>query len=264
MTDKTATVATQVDDKGVARITLNRPERRNAMTAQMIGELTEAIREASADSAVRCLLLTGEGKVFCAGADLNWLGDVAGMDEAELKEDSRRLQDLLRTLSDSPKLTIARVQGAAMAGGLGLVACCDAVVALDGARFSVSEVRLGLVPGIISGFLLPRLGPGRLRYEALTGRVFSTDDALRSGLVHAVAESEAELDELVEQHIGYALAASPDAIADCKLLLNEVGAGIDAARYDQGLAWNVKARRSTAGQEGVGAFLAKRPASWVR
>lgn len=264
MADAMTTVTSRVDGNGVARITLNRPERRNAMTAQMIGELTEAIREASADNAVRCLLLAGEGKVFCAGADLNWLGDVAGMNEAELREDSRRLQDLLRALSDSPKLTIARVQGAAMAGGLGLVACCDAVVALAGTQFSVSEVRLGLVPGIISGFLLPRLGAGRLRYEALTGRVFSTDDALRSGLVHAVAESGAALDDLVEQHIGYALAASPDAIADCKLLLNDVEAGIDAGRYDQGLAWNVKARRSKAGQEGVTAFLAKRPADWVR
>ena len=258
------TINLVIDDRSVARITLNRPEQRNAMNPQMIAELTAAIKAANENGDVRCLVLEAAGKAFCAGADLNWLGDVAQMSPDEIRADSGRLQNLFRTLVESPKLTIGRVQGAAMAGGLGLVACCDAVVCRADAKFSVSEVRLGLVPGVISSFLLARLGTGPFRYEALTGRIFDADAALRNGLVHALAGSDTELDELVERHVGHALAASPAAIADCKLLLNDIGAGIDPASYEKALNWNVKTRQSASGQEGITAFLGKRPADWVR
>jgi len=259
-----ATIKTSVDARGIARITLNRAERRNAMNPQMIAELTAAITAAGENPDVRCLVLSGAGKTFCAGADLNWLGDVAQMSADEIRADSGRLQNLFRTLAESPKLTIGRVQGAAMAGGLGLVACCDAVVCRDDAKFSVSEVRLGLVPGVISSFLLARLGVGAFRYEAITGRVFDADAALNNGLIHGIADSDSALDQLVEQHVNLALAASPAAIADCKLLLNDIGAGIDPASYEKALDWNVKTRQSASGQEGIAAFLGKHKPNWVK
>jgi len=257
------TIETHIDERGVARITLNRPDRRNAMNPQMIAELTEAITKVNGNAHVRCLVIAGAGKAFCAGADLNWLGDVAAMTADELRADSGRLQALFRALVESPKLTIGRVQGAAMAGGLGLAACCDAVVCRADAKFSVSEVRLGLVPGVISSFLLPRLGTGAFRYEALTGRIFDAEAALRNGLIHQIADSDAALDEGVEEHVGHALAASPAAIADCKLLLNDIGAGIDPASYEKALDWNVKTRQSTSGQEGITAFLNRRKSDWA-
>jgi methylglutaconyl-CoA hydratase len=263
MTEAPAVIRIDRDDRGVATITLNRPEVRNAINPQMIGEITDAFLAASADDAIRAVVVQGAGKVFCAGGDLNWMRDVEGYTEDEVAADSRRLQDMYRSINECPKTTIARIHGAAMAGGLGIAACCDASLAVGTTNFRVSEVRLGIVPGIIGPFLLARIGNSWLRHLAVTARMFDGEEALRIGLVHGVAEDEAALDALVAGHVILALEASPEAVAETKRLIAGIGGGPDPAVFDDALAWNVRTRRSSAASEGIGAFLERRKASWV-
>jgi methylglutaconyl-CoA hydratase len=251
------------DDRGVATITLNRPEVRNAINPEMIGEVTDAFTTLSADAAVRAVVVRGAGKVFCAGGDLNWMRDVEGYTEDEVAEDSRRLQNMYRAINECPKTTIARIHGAAMAGGLGIAACCDASLAVKNTNFRVSEVRLGIVPGIIGPFLLARIGTTWLRHLAVTARMFDGDEALRIGLVHGVAEDEARLDTIVAEHVTLAMEASPEAVAETKRLIAGIGSGPDPTTFDDALAWNVRTRRSDAASEGIGAFLERRKADWV-
>lgn len=257
------TIRIDRDERGIARVTLDRPGVRNAINAQMITELTDAFTALNADEAVRAILLAGAGKVFCAGADLNWMRAVADQSREEVTEDSRRLQALYRTLNESPKPTICRVQGGAYAGGVGLVACCDIVLATREARFAVTEVKLGIVPGVISPFLFPKLGASWTRYLAVTGVPVTAPEAQRAGLVHEVADDEAALDERVEQHLGLALAASPEAIAACKSLVSMVLGEQGETLAERTLDANVKARFSSAGQAGMGAFLARKPPPWA-
>jgi methylglutaconyl-CoA hydratase len=251
------------DERGIATVTLNRPEVRNAINPEMIGEITQAFTDISADDAIRAVVVQGAGKVFCAGGDLNWMRDVEGYTEQEVADDSRRLQNMYRAINECPKTTIARIHGAAMAGGLGIAACCDASLAVKNASFRVSEVRLGIVPGIIGPFLLARIGAAWLRHLAVTARMFDGEEARRIGLVHGVAENEAALDNLVADHLTLALEASPEAVAETKRLIAGIGGGPDPATFDDALAWNVRTRRSDAASEGIGAFLERRKASWV-
>ncbi len=250
------------DARGIATLTLNRPEVRNAMNATMIAEITDAFAGLSADKAVRAVVIRGAGKVFCAGGDLNWMRDVEGYTKDEVAEDSRRLQDMYRAILDCSKLTIARIHGAAMAGGMGMVACCDAALARDNVKFRLTEVRIGLAPGIISPFLLTKIGPGWLRYLTVSAAMFGVAEALRMGLVHASAEDDTTLDGLVDGHISLALDSSPDAIANSKRLLAELGGAPDAAVLETGLRWNVTTRTSPEAKAGIGAFLDRRPPPW--
>jgi len=258
-----AMILVERDARGVATVNLNRPDVRNAINPEMIGEITDAFTALSADDAVRAVLVRGAGKVFCAGGDLNWMRDVEGYSEDEVAEDSRRLQNMYRVINECPKTTIARIHGAAMAGGLGIAACCDASLAVRNTNFRVSEVRLGIVPGIIGPFLLARIGNTWLRHFAVTARMFDGDEALRIGLVHGVAENEAALDALVADHVTLALESSPEAVGETKRLVAGIGGGPDAAVFDDALAWNVRTRRSAAASEGIGAFLERRKASWT-
>jgi methylglutaconyl-CoA hydratase len=251
----TALIRVDRDDRGVATVTLNRPD--------VIGEITNAYLELSADDKIRAVVVQGAGKVFCAGGDLNWMRDVEGYTEDEVAEDSRRLQNMYRAINECPKTTIARIHGAAMAGGLGIAACCDASLAVKATNFRVSEVRLGIVPGIIGPFLLARIGNTWLRHLAVTARMFDGEEALRIGLVHGVAEDEAALDALVAEHVTLVLEASPEAVAETKLLVAGIGGRPDPATFDDALSWNVRTRRSDAASEGIGAFLERRKASWV-
>ena len=260
---KSSTLCVAVNEDGVATVSLDRAEVRNALNPTLIGELTKTIEELSSDAGVRIIVLRGEGPVFCAGADLNWLRDVSGQSKEEVSIDSQRLQRLFTVLNQSPKLTIARIHGAAMAGGVGLVACCDVAIAESGARFSISEVRLGLVPGLISAFLLGKIGPGHLRYLSRSGAVIGAEHAYNIGLVHVVAKSMEELDRRVKEHVEMGLQASPDAIATCQGLLADIGADPSVGLADKALAWNVSCRTSPEALEGIGAFLARRPPPWA-
>ncbi len=257
------TIDVEIDPRGIATVALNRPDRRNAINPEMMDELLAALERLGGDEAVRAIVLRGNGTVFCAGGDLNWMRDTEGATEEEVARDSARLQQVYIAVANCPKTIIGRLHGAAMAGALGLVACCDVAIAETDTKFCLSEVRIGLAPGIIAGFLLPKIGAGWFRYLATGAVVFGTEIAARAGLIHEVAEDGADLDARVEAHCRLALAASPEAIAGTKALVADLGYGPDRALYETGLGWNVKTRMSDAAQEGIGAFLERRKARWV-
>ena len=256
------TIAVSKDENGIANVTLNRPEVRNAMNARLIAEVTDAFTTLGADGGVRAIVIRGAGKAFCAGADLNWMRDVESHTAEEVAADSRRLQAMYRAIDGCPKTTIARVHGAAMAGALGIATCSDVVIAERSTKFRVSEVRLGLTPGIISTFLLPKVGASRMRYWAVSAIVFEAEEALRAGLVHRIADGEDELDRAVEAQIGLALAAAPEAVAWTKELLAEARGAGDPAALEHGLQSNVRARTSEVAKAGIAAFLDKQPPPW--
>ena len=249
-------------DGPVATLSLNRPDVRNAMNPVMIGDITTAFAAFNADDDVRVVVLRGEGPVFCAGGDLNWMKDVLGQTEQQVVEDSRHLLNMYRAINDSPKLVIAALRGAAVAGGLGIISCADVVIAEAQTKFCISEVKIGLVPGIIAAFILPRMGPGWFRYLSKTAILFDTDTARTAGLIHEIADNDGDLDARVAAHTKRALDASPDAIADTGHLIAALGYNITEETFDKGLLFNAKARLSEAAQEGISAFLEKRSPAW--
>ena len=257
------TITVSTDGNGIASVTLNRPEVRNAMNARLIAEVTEAFTTIGADGGVRAIVVRGAGKAFCAGADLNWMRDVENHSAEEVAADSRRLEAMYRAIDECPKTVIAGLHGAAMAGALGIAACCDVVIAERATKFCVSEVRLGLTPGIISTFVLPKVGASRLRHWAVSAIVFDAEEALRAGLVHRIADGEDDLDRQIDAQIGLALAASPEAVAWTKQLLAEATGAGDAAAFERGLQWNLRARTSDVAKAGIAAFLDKRAAPWA-
>jgi methylglutaconyl-CoA hydratase len=256
------TIAVSRDEHGIAGVTLNRPEVRNAMNAELIAEVTEAFTTLGADAGIRAIVVRGAGKAFCAGADLNWMRDVEDQTAEEVTEGSRKLEAMYRLIDECPKTVITGVHGAAMAGALGIAACSDVVIAERSTKFCISEVRLGLTPGIISTFLLPKVGASRMRYWAVSAIVFEGEEALRAGLVHRIADGEEALDREIDAQIDLALAAAPEAVKWTKELLAEARGAGDRAALERGLQSNVRARTSDVARAGIGAFLDKRPAPW--
>jgi len=236
-------------DGGVLRVTIAKPERRNAFDAALIAELTEAF--ADVDD-VRAVVLAGEGSSFCAGADVEWQRASIDLSYDENVADAMRLYRMLETIDACPAPVVARVQGFALGGGSGLVACADVAVAGPDAVFGFTEVRLGIIPAVISPFVLPRIGRGATRRYFLTGERFGADTALRVGLVDEVAE---DLDAAVERVTRDLLAAGPEAVRAAKRLIRERPEGEATAHVAAGL------RTSPEGQEGLRAFLEKRPAT---
>ncbi len=257
----TSTIDVAIDGP-VATLSLNRPEVRNAMNPAMIGEIRDAMGRLNGDTAIRAIVIRGTGKAFCAGGDLNWMRDVLGQSEDDVIEDSRNLLDMYRSIHESPKLVIVRLQGAAVAGALGIVACSDIAIADAGTKFCVSEVKIGLVPGIIAAFILPRIGPGWFGYFAKSGITFDAEAARAAGFVQEIANGEEALDARVAAHLALALSSSPDAIADTGKLIADLGYKIDEEIFSTGLKYNAKARLSDAAQEGISAFLEKRNPAW--
>jgi len=253
---------TVVTDGPVATLSLNRPDVRNAMNPVMIREITAAFTGFNTSEAIRVVVLRGEGGVFCAGGDLNWMRDVLGQSEQEVIDDSRYLLNMYRAINDSPKLVIAAVEGAAIAGALGIISCADIIVAEAKTKFCISEVKIGLVPGIIAAFILPRIGTSWFRYLSKSAVLFDTDTARTTGLIHEIAADPEDLTERVDRHIKLGLASSPHAIAETGNLINSLGYSIDEGTLNTGLLFNAKARLSNAAQEGISAFLEKRLPGW--
>lgn len=254
-------------DRGAVRqIALNRPEVHNAFDDALIAELTRALVEAGRDDAVHAVVLTGTGASFSAGADLHWMRGMAAASEDANREDSLRLAALVRTLQFCPKPTIARVNGAAYGGGVGLVAACDIAIGGDGAKFGLTEVKLGLVPAVISPYVVAAIGVRQARRLFLTGEVFDAAEACRIGLLHRVVPAEA-LDDAVEFTLKLLAKAGPQAQREAKQLALRMG-GIDerdAGRIDAENAELIaRLRVSAEGQEGLGAFLEKRAPAWTR
>jgi methylglutaconyl-CoA hydratase len=251
---------------GVARIEMRRPELHNAFDAQLIAELTAALAEVGADPAVRAVVLTGAGSTFSAGADLNWMRSMAAASEAENREDSLRLATLMRTLAFLGKPTIARVNGSAYGGGVGLVACCDIAIGVDGAKFSLSEVKLGLVPAVISPYVVAAIGPRHARRMFLTAEVFDAHEAERIGLLHQRVEAS-QLDEAVDRSLHWLGKGGAVAQREAKTLALRLGGmtSESAAAVDaENAALIASLRVSPEGQEGIAAFLDKRAPSWSR
>jgi methylglutaconyl-CoA hydratase len=249
--------------QGVAVIWLNRPDLRNALNATMIAELTDAVQAAADDEGVRAIVLAGHGKAFCAGADLNWMKEAAAWSAAENEADAGRLASLLRSIAEAPKPTVARVHGPAFAGGLGLVAACDIAVASTDAKFCLSEVKIGLIPAMISPYVVRAMGPRMASRFFLSAEVFDGAEAYRHGLVQEVCVPE-ELDGTVNALLGHLLQGGPAALAATKALIRDVtGRPIDEALSRETARRIAAARASDEGREGIASFLEKRRPRWV-
>jgi methylglutaconyl-CoA hydratase len=255
----------QIDvDQGVCMIRMNRPEVRNAFNETMIAELTRAFQTADADPNVRAVVLAGAGPAFCAGADLNWMKKMSGYGAEENHADAMVLATMLNTIYQMTKPTIARVNGPAFAGGMGLVAACDIAVAAEEAEFCLSEVKLGLTAATISPYVVAAMGERQARRYFLTAERFGAAEALRIGLIHECVPL-AELDAKVNALLAHLLSASPAAIASSKELIRRVAHGaIDREMISDTAARIAAARASADGKEGVRSFLEKRKPSWVR
>jgi len=247
----------------VATISLNRPDLHNAFNEVMIAELTAEIEQVQAEPDVRLIVLAGEGRSFCAGADLKWMQKMVGYTREENIADAGALAKMLRVLRDCPKPTIARVHGPVYGGGVGLVAACDMCVALKKATFCLSEVKLGIAPAVIAPFVVERIGANALRRYALTAEAFDAMTARNIGLVTEVVEQTEALDGWISD-IAHALRQTgPRAVAACKQIIHEVAhTDIDSATEftTERIA---ELRASEEGQEGLQAFLEKRKPGWV-
>lgn len=250
---------------GTARITLARGSVHNAFDDVLIAELTAALEQADADPTVRALVLTGEGSTFSAGADLGWMRRMAQASEDENREDSLKLAKLMRTLNFLSKPTIARVNGSAYGGGVGLVACCDYAVGAEGAKFSLSEVKLGLVPAVISPYVTAAIGPRHARRLFTGAEVIESAEAQAMGLLHTLAPA-AELEAVVDRALHFWAKGGPVAQREAKqLALRMAGFTRESAeRIDtENAALIARLRVSPEGQEGLTAFLDKRPPNWI-
>ena len=247
---------------GVARVTLDRPELRNAFDDRLIEKLKKAFAEISSDKSVRVMVLAGNGPAFCAGADLHWMKRMAGYSHEENVADARALADMLAALDRLPKPTIARVHGPAFAGGMGLVAACDIAVGTPQAKFCLSEAKLGLSPATISPYVLRAMGERNARRYFLTAEVFDAQEAFRVGMLSLLVPPDA-LDAAVDDLIEHLLAGGPEAHAKIKALIRSVaGRRPDDALVAETAQRIAEIRGSAEGKEGIAAFLEKRRAFW--
>lgn len=251
-------------DGPVGILTLNKALRHNAFDDELIAEITIGLLELEEAPAVRAVILSAIGKSFCAGADLNWMKRTAGYTPEESRDDAEQLATLLSTLNALSKPTIARVQGPAYGGGVGLIAACDIAVASYDALFSLSEVKLGLVPAVIGPYVLAAIGERYCRRYMLTAERFSATEAYRIGLVHELVPGEAQLDEAIHEIVDHLIANGPQALAECKSLIRVVtGQPIDRETIAETVDRIARIRASDEGREGVAAFLEKRPPNWL-
>ena len=259
-----AHVLTERDRYGVATVTLDRPEKRNAFNDQVIGEIEAAFADVGGDDAVRVVVLAANGPSFCGGADVNWLKASVELSERENYDDAFAIARMLRTVDTVPKPTLALVQGAVMGGGAGLVAACDMAVAAGDAFFAMSEVRLGLIPAAVSPYVVAAIGVRAARRYFLTAERLDAAEALRLGFVHEVVEDAAALAAARDRIVGQLLACAPGAIAASKDLIRAVGGKIvDEAMMKETAARIARQRTSADGQEGLAAFIERRAPRWA-
>jgi methylglutaconyl-CoA hydratase len=257
-------IVTEVD-RGVGIITLNRADRHNAFDGQTVGELIQALAGMAGDSAVRVVVLSSAGKTFCAGADLEWMRTAAKWTSAENEADARVLAEMLHRLATLPKPTIARVQGSAYGGGVGLIAACDIAVATFDAQFALSEVKLGLIPATIAPHVIAAIGERHARRYMITAERFSAAEAYRLGLLHEMVADEAALDQALGAVIDALLGNGPGALAECKDLIRSVShRPIDAALIADTARRIARVRASEEGRQGIAAFLEGRKPNWVK
>ena len=256
------TLTITIADK-VATVTLDRPDLRNAFNEHAIAELALAFDELGRSDTVRAIVLAANGPAFCAGADLNWMKKMAGYSHEENQEDALRLADMLRTIYLCPKPTVAKVQGDCYAGGMGLVAACDIVVAVDTAGFCLSEVKLGLIPATISPYVIKAMGEQAARRYFLTAERFDAAEARRIGFAHEVVAADA-LDATVAGIARTLVNNSPNAVKEAKTLVRDIaGKTVDDALLLDTAGRIAAIRASLEGREGVASFLEKRKPTWL-
>lgn len=256
------TLLTRERAGAVERVTLNRPEVRNAFNETLVAELTAWARATAGDPSVRACVLAGAGKSFCAGADIGWMARMVEYSEDENRRDARALAAMFEALDTLPQPLIGRVHGAALGGGTGLAAVCDLVVASPEASFGFTEVKLGILPAVISPYCVARIGPGHARALMLTGAKFDAARALQAGLVHEVVPA-GDLDTAIDRHLAAILGAAPGAIAATKRLIRGVAGRNPAECLDLTSGAIAAQRVSPEGQDGLRAFLEKRTPGWV-
>jgi methylglutaconyl-CoA hydratase len=243
----------------VQTVTLHRPEARNAFNEQMIAELKETF-SGIADS-TRVVVLTGAGAVFCAGADVNWMRDSVSRSESDNRRDAARMESMFRAIDECPCPLVGRINGTALGGGMGLLACCDIAIAADTAQFGFTEVRLGIVPAVISPYSLAKIGPRAARRFFLTGETFDAQRAREIGLVHDVVSAD-RLDAETAQAVEMILRSGPRAVRTAKALIREVTAMERDESRQHTIATIARVRTSAEGHEGLSAFLEKRLPGW--
>ncbi|WP_306045966.1 crotonase/enoyl-CoA hydratase family protein [Nioella sp. MMSF_3534] len=255
------TIDIAVDERGVAVLMLDMPERHNALAPQMIAELTEAAERLGTDPAVRVVVLTGNGKSFCAGGDLAWMKAQMTADADTRAREARKLAEMLGALDRMPKPLIGRVQGQAFGGGIGMMSVCDVAVGVEGAKFGLTETRLGLIPATIGPYVVARMGAARARRVFMSARIFDAAEAVDLGLLAKAVAAE-DLDAAVEAEVAPYLACAPGAVAKAKALVAALEPRVNDAVVDMTIAALVDAWESDEGPEGVSAFFDKRKPSW--
>ncbi|SDI26677.1 methylglutaconyl-CoA hydratase [Aliiruegeria lutimaris] len=255
------TIRVETDPRGVATLSLARPEKHNAMSAQMLVELTEAVGQLGNDPAVRVVVLTGIGASFCAGGDLDWMRQQMAADAPTRAREAMKLATMLQALNTCPKPVIGRVQGNAFGGGIGLISVCDVAIASDGAKFGLTETRLGLIPATIGPYVAAQMGEAKARRVFMSARIFEAQEAVVLDLL-ARAVPEADLDAAVEAEVKPYLAAAPGAVAEAKALLRRLGPVIDEAAIADTIAALTRRWESAEAVEGIAAFFEKRKARW--
>ncbi|MCC5992749.1 MAG: crotonase/enoyl-CoA hydratase family protein [Rhodobacteraceae bacterium] len=257
------TITIDTDSRGVAVLTLARPDKHNALNAQLIDELTRAAAELGADDAVRVVVLTGAGKSFCAGGDLGWMQDQMRADGPARAREAGKLAGMLGALNRLPKPLIGRVQGQAFGGGIGMMAVCDVAVGVEGAKFGLTETRLGLIPATIGPYVLARMGEACARRVFMSARIFDAVEAVSLGLLARAVAPEA-LDDAVAAEVAPYLACAPGAVARAKALAQHLGAAISRADVEHSIAELVACWEDAEAQEGIGAFFDRRKPGWAR
>lgn len=255
------TLSITVDQRGVAVLTLARPEQHNALSSEMIADLTSAAALLGADRQVRVVVVTGAGASFCAGADLKWMRAQVDASRAQRIVEARKLALMLKALRELPKPLIARVNGQAYGGGVGLVSVCDTAIAAAGARFGFTETRLGLIPATISPYVIARIGSAAALRYFTSARIFAADEARSVGLVNTVVEPDG-LEAAIEAEIQPYFSTAPDAVAATKALVQAVGRPIDEQLIEMTLLRLADTWETVEAHEGLSAFIEKRPPSW--
>ncbi|NDW44725.1 crotonase/enoyl-CoA hydratase family protein [Ruegeria sp. PrR005] len=255
------TITIETDPRGVATLTLSRVDKHNAMSAQMLADLTRAAGELAVDEAVRVVVLTGAGKTFCAGGDLAWMQAQMAADAATRFVEARKLAEMLQALNTLPKPLIGAVQGNAFGGGVGMASVCDIAIGVDSLKMGLTETRLGIIPATIGPYVIARMGEARARRVFMSGRIFGASEAVELGLLARAVPAE-ELSAAVEAEVAPYLACAPGAVASAKALIRDLGPRIDDAAIDRTIQALVDRWETEEAHEGIGAFFDKRKPAW--